>query len=144
MKENKPAMFNVLKFIGFAMIAIGVVLVILGTVVFREDFGESMTTPNLPLMIVGMVLFVFGLPCVFLGFMPQIAKFQINATKYIQSENKDNLSDIASDMADISSDAVQKTAKTVRDTLKDVSYCKECGTKIESDSKFCKNCGAKQ
>lgn len=144
MKENNPKMFNMLKWIGFAMLIVGVVLVILGTVVFREAFGEHMTTPNLPFMIVGMILFVLSLPCVVLGFLPQIAKFQINATKYIQSENKDNLSDIASNIADISSDAVKKTTNTIKETMENSAYCKECGQKISNDSKFCKNCGAKQ
>ena len=70
---------------------------------------------------------------------------QIKATKYMVDELKDDLRDINTDLADASRDAIRMRTSAVREGFTgDYSYCKHCGSSIDSDSRFCKKCGKEQ
>ena len=97
---------------------------------------------------IGGLLVSFGFMIAFvglaLGFRPEIAKLKTKTAKYIQEENKDDLTDIASNTADITSDAITKTTKAIKKGINDTMFCKHCGSEIDADSKFCKKCGKEQ
>jgi len=67
-----------------------------------------------------------------------------NTIRYIQEENKENLSAIATNNAQIMSDAVKITADAVKDGMRATKFCKHCGEKIDEESKFCSSCGKEQ
>lgn len=132
-KKNKlPIIFLILKIIGLGLIIGGIIVLIL----MRKSFGGGMF-PGLPMIGFGLVITLWG-------FIPNINKLSIKTTKYLQEENKEDLTDIASTSADILSEGVTKTTKAVKKGLKDTMYCKHCGSEIDVDSKFCKHCGKSQ
>ena len=65
-------------------------------------------------------------------------------SRYIQQENRADLTDISTAQADIQSEGFKKAARAVKEGLKDVKYCQECGTEIDENANFCSKCGAKQ
>ena len=70
---------------------------------------------------------------------------QIKATKYMVDELKDDLRDINTNLADVSRDSIRMRTSAIREGLTgDYSYCKHCGSSIDSDSSFCKKCGKEQ
>ena len=140
---KEPKHFLYFRIIGFSLLFVGILLIILGTAVFRKEFADH-TIINSALFVPGMFLCCFCAPCLFIGFGPKIRKMQIESQKYMQQSNKNNLSDIASTSADISSDAIRKTAKAIKNGVKETKYCKHCGSEIDADSKFCKDCGNNQ
>ncbi len=141
---KEPKHLKVLRTVGFSLLAAGVLLIILGCFVFREDFGKGDTVANVALFVPGIFLTMFSLPCIFIGFSAKIMKMQIESAKYIQQSNQQDLQDIANTSADISSEPVAKIVKTVVDATQKDIYCKYCGTPIDFDSRFCKNCGKEQ
>ena len=65
--------------------------------------------------------------------------------KQILDENEVVLTDIAQKEARINSIGIQSAARAIKDGLiKESTYCKYCGSAIDSDSKICKNCGKEQ
>ena len=141
---QEPKHLKKLRIIGFSLIATGLLLIILGCFVFREDLGKGETIANFALWVSGVFVTFFSAPCLFIGFSAKIAKNQIERTKYVQQLNQQNLQDIANTSADISSEPVAKIVKTVVDATQKDIYCKYCGTSIDFDSRFCKNCGKEQ
>ena len=139
MKDNK---FKIMKLIG----VLGIIVAIIGIALSITGFGDFETN-NFMLggLLTAFGLFV-GISCLVLGFAPEISKFKIETTKYIQEQNKEDLTDIANNTADIMEDAVTKTAKAVREGFEKEAtmYCKHCGAVIDSDSRFCKSCGKEQ
>ncbi|MBQ7307095.1 MAG: zinc-ribbon domain-containing protein [Clostridia bacterium] len=140
---KEPKHLKVLRSLGFILICTGILLIILGVVVFREDFAGT-TIPNIALMVPGMFITVFSIPCLFMGFSAKISEMQIEQTRYIQEKNKDTLTDIADNVTDISEDAIIKVSHAVKEGFDDYVFCKHCGSKIDADSKFCKKCGREQ
>lgn len=133
-EKQKPIHFLILKIVGVLVVAGGVTMLIIG-------FSSFV----IPLFLAGGFCMVFGIPCLAFGFMPQIAKIKTKSAKYIQEENKEDLTSISSTAADIHSSAVTKTVKAVKEGLKDdIKYCKHCGAAIDADSKFCSKCGGEQ
>lgn len=137
---NKPKHFIVLKIVGFVAVAAaiwGIVFLIMGF----SNFSSNK-------FMIGGMLMTFGIfiaaPCLFMGFSPEISKLSTKSAKYIQKQNKEDLTEIVSTAADISRDAVTTVTKAVKDGLRDSIYCKHCGAKISSDSKFCSYCGRAQ
>ena len=128
-KRNK--IFTIFKALGFTSLGVGILLIILGTVVFRGSFGDG-TIPNIPLLVIGAFLIPISLALIIWGFSKKISAFMIGTIGDIQSENKDTMKNMAS------------TTKAIKDGIKDTKFCKHCGTKIDNDSKFCKNCGKEQ
>ena len=74
------------------------------------------------------------------GFTPSIKRIQVKTTKYVVSDNKEDLTDIATDAADIAGPAISKLKKAT----KQKKFCKECGKPIDADAKFCQHCGKEQ
>ena len=142
--SKKPKIFLVLKILGFVSLICGIALIILGTAVFPEMFGGHAVAPNAALFAPGMILAIFSIPMFFIGFSPNLAKLSVQTTKYIQEQNKDDLTKIADNTSEIVGGAVKKTAKNIKEGLKDTKYCKHCGAEIDNDSKFCRDCGKKQ
>jgi thiamine phosphate synthase YjbQ (UPF0047 family) len=69
--------------------------------------------------------------CLAAGFGPEIAKARAKTIRYIQEENKDDFSAIATNNAQIMSDAVKITADAVKDGIRATKFCKHCGAKLE-------------
>ena len=70
---------------------------------------------------------------------------QIEATKYMVDEHKDDIRDINTNMAEASREGIRITTGAIKEGLMgETIYCKHCGSSIESDSKFCKSCGSEQ
>ncbi len=140
MKNNKPKHFLIFKILGivFAVVAlVGFYLTITGFGDFESNnfmIGGLMST-------FGLVLAIFFL---FNGFKPEIAKLRTKSAKYIQEENKQDLTELASNTAEISSDAITKTTRAIKKGVKDTMFCKHCGAEIDTDSTFCKSCGGEQ
>lgn len=135
--NNKPKHFLVLKIVGFLGLAVaitGIIFLIIGFGDFETEF-----------FMIGGFMMAFGLmatfPCLIIGFSPEISKLSTKTTKYIQQQNKEDLTDIANTSAEITEGAISKSAKAVKNGLKDTMFCKHCGAEIDSDSKFCKSCG---
>ena len=139
MNNNK---FKIMKLIG----VLGIIVAIIGITLSITGFGDFETN-NFMLggLLTAFGIFV-GILCLVLGFAPEISKFKIETAKYIQEQNKEDLTDIATNTADIMEDAVAKTAGAVRKGFakEATMYCKHCGAVIDSDSKFCKSCGKEQ
>lgn len=140
--KDKPKIFLIVKIVAFIMLIVGLILIILGTAVYPDATFSDM--PNMGLFMPGIFLTFFSIPCFVWGFTPELHKVGIKTKKYLQEENKGDLTDMASTSADITSGAATKTAKAVKDGLKDTKYCRYCGEQIEADSKFCKHCGKEQ
>ena len=142
MGENKkPKHFLIFKIMG----VVGILLALGGIVLTVSGFGDFETNN---FMIGGMML-VFGFAmastgCI-LGFAPEMSKMATKTAKYIQSENKEDLQDIATGAAEIKEEAVTKTARAIKKGLKDdTMFCKHCGAEIDADSTFCNKCGKEQ
>ena len=139
---KKPLSFLILRIIGFCCLALallGIVLVIVG-------FGDFETNN----FMIGGFLTTFGLfagiACTVASFLPEISKTTIRTQKYIQNENKEDLTDLANTAAEINANAVTTSSRAAAQgfTQENTVFCKECGAKIAADSKFCRHCGTKQ
>ena len=145
MNENKkPKVFKVLKVIAPILLVLGIILIILGTAVFPQTWGGNAVAPNAAFFAPGMIIAFFSIPCFVFAYMPSINKTMIKTAKYLQDDNKEDLTDMADTAADITSNAVTKTVRAVKKGLADTKYCRHCGEQIEADSKFCKHCGKEQ
>ena len=137
---KKPIIFTILKIVGF----VGVAVLIAGIVLTINGFGDFESNN----FMIGAFLTVAGAAiagtCLITGFGPEIVKARTNTIKYIQEENKDDFSAIATNNAQIMSDAVKITADAVKDGIRATKFCKHCGEKIDEDSKFCSSCGKEQ
>lgn len=95
----------------------------------------------------GIALFIYG---IVVFFSPKargkLMSKQVQATKYMMENQKENLKDISDDLADATKDGVKTTARAIKEGLTedDTIYCKHCGATIDSDSTFCKKCGKEQ
>jgi len=148
MNNHKPKHFLVLKIIGFTLLVVGVVILFKGLSMQVPDIGEDNwfnASRSKSITIFGGITCCFmSLPFLLLGFSPAISKIRVKSAKYIQKENKEELTDIVSSTADIASEAITKTTKAMNKSLTNTIYCKHCGAEIDSDSKFCAKCGQPQ
>ena len=138
--SNKPKHFFVLKIVGLA----GFAVAITGIVLLVRGFGDFESNN---FMIGGMMMafgFMAGMVGTVTGFRPEIAKARTRTARYIQEQNKADLTAIANNTAEIVSDAVATTAEAVRGDTRKTMFCKHCGARIDSDSKFCSSCGKEQ
>ena len=137
---KKPKHLIVLKILGVVFACVGVAGIVL-TVLGFGNFDNNYFVIGGPMTCIGLFLaFVF----IFTGFSPEIAKLSTKTSKYIQEENKQDLTDIATTKADISGEAITKVSKSIKKGFKNTKYCKYCGAEIDADSSFCKECGKKQ
>ena len=139
-KIEKPKHFIFLKILGFLGVTIAVVGVFLLITGF-SDFESNNFLIGMFLLPIGLVLGIFGLTT---GFSPEIAKMSAKSIQYIQTENEETLTDIATTSAEITSEAVSTVAQAIKKGLGESKFCKHCGAKIDADSKYCSNCGGAQ
>lgn len=148
MDNKKPKHFLIFKIAGFSLLAIGIIVLIIGLSVNVPEMGADnwfeMSTKRSSTIMAGVVCCMFSVPLIVMGFRAEITKMMTKSAKYIQEENKQDLTDIASNTAEIASDAVKKTTRAIKDGLKDTIFCKHCGAEIDADSKFCSKCGKEQ
>ena len=142
--NEKPRHLFVLKCVGFAALGIGLIGIILSISGFGNFENNNFMTGGILTCLGAFV----GIPCLFMGFRPEIIKMTTKTTKYIQNDNKDDFTDIASTTADITSDAITTVTKSIKKGLNEEDkpniFCKHCGQDIDTDSTFCKHCGKKQ
>ena len=144
-KPREPEHHSFLRWIGFAFIVTGIILIVIGFVNKVDSGVNDFKIPNFACIVPGMFLLVFSAPCLFLGSAAKISSMQIKTTKYIQELNKEDLKDIANTSADILSDATTTVSHAFKEGFEnDFMYCKHCGSKIDIDSTFCNKCGGKQ
>ena len=141
MENNRPKHFLILKLVGF----LGVAIAILGFILIFTGFGDFESNKfTIGIFVVPFGLFI-GVVGLVSGFRPEITKTMTKSVKYIQSQNKQDLTDIASTNAEIISGAVQKTAEAVKQGFaEEKMFCKHCGAQIDADSTFCNRCGKQQ
>lgn len=141
MENKKPRHYLILKIVGFVFVAVAIA----GIVLTITGFGDF---ENNNFMIGGFMtcfgLFA-GITCLMFGFSPEMSRLATKSAKYIQQQNKDDLTDISNTNAEIASGAVVKTAKAIKEGLKEENkFCTHCGESIPNDAKFCSKCGEKQ
>ena len=140
MENKKPLIYLVLKLVGF----VGMAVFITGIVLFVTGFDDFES----PKFMIGMMLFPFGLVigvgALVTGFGPEIARMKTKNAKYIQTQNKEDLAEIATNSAEIMSEAITKTTQAVNKGLDQTKFCKHCGAEIDEDSAFCSKCGKPQ
>ena len=137
---KKPIHYLVFKILA----AVFLVVTVVGVALLFTGFGDFETDNY----IVGMIMMPIGFSgtmlCAMVGFKPEIAKMSARSARYIQEQNKADLTAIANNTAEIVSDAVATTAEAVRGDTRKTMFCKHCGARIDSDSKFCSSCGKEQ
>ena len=134
---NRPRHFWIFKIIGI----IGAVATVTGIVLTVAGFGDFESNNFMIgsfVAVIGVMMTALGIA---IGFGPEIAKARAKTLRYIQEENKDDLSAIANNSAEIMSDAVSKTANAIANGVQKTMFCKHCGARIDADSTFCSQCG---
>ena len=138
--NKKPIHFLVFKILG----GVGIAVVITAFVLIFKGFGDFETNS----FMIGSMMLPFGAIItalgIVIGFKPEFTKMRAKSIKYIQQENKEDLTDIARGTAEIMSDAVEETSRAIRNGLQSSKYCKHCGAQIDADSVFCNKCGKEQ
>lgn len=142
-KVQEPKRLKVFRVLGFLFLIVGIILIVLGTTVFKSEFAGSYM-PCLPMMMPGVMLVFVSISCIIIGFSAKIQSAMIKQARYIQDQNKNTLSDMASTQADINSEAITKVTKSIKEGFEDHKYCKHCGAEIDADSRFCPYCGKEQ
>ena len=98
----------------------------------------------IPIMFV--IVFVAAFLTIFSPkFRGKMMRKQVQATKYMMDESKEDLKSISDGMAYATHDGIKSTARAIKEGFtEDSVYCKHCGAQIDSDSKFCNKCGKEQ
>ena len=139
-KDNFKAVLRVLRILGALALAVGV----WGIILSASGFGDFSSND----FMIGGFMATFGIflgvSFLAIGFTPSLARFSTKLAKTVQRENADDIKEIATGAAKISEDAIEISAAAVKRGLSDTCFCKECGEKIDADSKFCKKCGTAQ
>ena len=134
---NRPRHFWIFKIVG----VIGAVATVTGIVLTVAGFGDFESNNFMIgsfVAVIGVMMTALGIT---IGFGPEIAKARAKTLRYIQEENKDDLTAIANNSAEIMSDAVSKTANAFANGVQKTMFCKHCGARIDADSTFCSRCG---
>lgn len=134
---NQRIHFWIFKILG----VIGVIAAVAGIVLAIAGFGNFESNNFMIgsfVAVIGVMLTALGIT---IGFSPEIAKARAKTLRYIQEENKEDLTAIANNSAEIMSDAVSRTASALIDNVQKTMFCKHCGARIDTDSKFCSCCG---
>ena len=134
---NRPRHFWIFKIIG----VIGAVATVTGIVLTVTGFGDFESNNFMIGSFVAVIGVMMTAPGIAIGFAPEIAKARAKTLRYIQEENKDDLTAIANNSAEIMSDAVSKTANAIANGVQKTMFCKPCGARLDADSTFCSRCG---
>ena len=143
-KNKQPKIYLVFKILAPIFLVAAIVLIVLGTAVYPQTYNGNPVAPNPALFAPGFFMVFIAILSLVFGFVPEIKALQIKTQKYVQEENKKDLTQIVDTGADIVSDGVTKTAAAFKKGMKETMYCKHSGAEIDSDSKFCKKCGKEQ
>ena len=139
-KNQPPKHLKIFKVLGILFIVVAVAGIVLSITGFGNFENKS--------FMIGGFMTTFGLflgaTFTMFGFKPEMTKLSTRTARYIQEQNKEDFTQMASNTADITSDAVTRTTRAVKKGLKEQMYCKHCGAEIDRDSKFCKECGEEQ
>ena len=139
---KKPIHFLIFKILGILLLALGIFAITL----FIRDFGDFESNNS----IIGVFLFPVGIgggiACTVIGWQPELSKMSVKTARYIQTENKEDLTAVATGTAEIVSEAAATVAgevasRVVEATRAEKKFCKHCGASIDRDSKFCSECG---
>ncbi len=134
---NQPRHFWIFKIVG----VIGAVATFTGIVLAIAGFGDFESNNFMIgsfVAVIGVMMTALGIA---IGFGPEIAKARAKTLRYIQEENKEDLTAIANNRAEIMSDAISKTAGALANGVQKTMFCKHCGARIDIDSTFCSRCG---
>lgn len=147
-KTTKPVFFMILKIIGFALLAIGIIILITNLNKQVPSMGsngwfEAERSKSFGIF-AGIAFSMISIFIISIAFSPEIKKLTVKTTKYVLDENKDDIKSIADTSAEIGSDAITTVTKSIKKGLKDTKFCKHCGTEIDADSRFCNTCGKEQ
>ena len=134
-----------LKLFGSLLLAIGITLIILGTVVFKEEMSKDFYFPNFFFLIPGMFVSFLSLPLLFLGFAPNISAAGAKLQNEAYDKAGGDMKTAARKGAEITGEAVEITARaTKKGFTGGVMFCKKCGKEIDENSNFCRFCGGNQ
>ena len=141
-KQKLPKIFIVLRILSLIMLIAGIVLIVLSMTVFKVGEASSMGV-----RFGGITLIIFSFVAAFIGFSTSIAKAQIKAQKYVVTQTKEDLKDVAEIHGEIIEPVSEKAARGAKKGFaqeEEKKFCKMCGLEIDKDAKFCEHCGAKQ
>ena len=142
---KKPIHFLIFKILGILLLALGIFAI---TLLIR-GFGDFETNN----FMIGTLLLPFtlggGIACTAIGWQPELSKMSVKTARYIQTENKEDLTAVATGTAEIVSEAAATVAGEVASRVAEATraekkFCKHCGASIDRDSKFCSECGKEQ
>ena len=142
-KVEQPKIFLALKILSPIFFLVGLTLIILAVTVFADVtrvMDVETRFPEMACLTPGCFILVLSVPCFVMGYAPKINKIAIKTAKYVQQENYDDLTDIATASAEITKDAVTITAKAIRDGVSDTKYCKHCGAPANPHKEKCDYC----
>ena len=132
---KEPKFYLICRIIGCILPILGiVVLIVWGTTWVPDDLVPAYLGS-------GIALISLGLVCILIGCIPQMIKFGIRTTRYVQQENKEDLVDVGTTLVKNVRDIKNNAQNSVAETT---TYCKHCGEKIDAGSKFCNHCGGQQ
>ena len=141
-KQKLPKIFIVLRILSLIMLIAGIVLIVLSMTVFKVGEASSMGV-----RFGGITLIIFSFVAAFIGFSTSIVKAQIKAQKYVVTQTKEDLKDVAEIHGEIIEPVSEKAARGAKKGFtqeEEKKFCKMCGLEIDKDAKFCEHCGAKQ
>lgn len=134
---NRPRHFWIFKIIG----VIGAASTVTGIILAIAGFGDFESNNFMIGTFVAVIGFAMASLGITIGFSPEISKARAKTLRYIQEENKEDLTAIANNSAEIMGDAISKTANSITNGIQKTMFCKHCGAKIDIDSTFCSRCG---
>lgn len=134
---------DILRVIGPAVAALGLILVVIGTASFFMSFGEFEPPKYFWCAFVGLPLFALGMVLSKFGFAGAV-------TRYLAEEVAPVGKDVVNYMADGTKGAVRDVAAAIADGLRAggegeqvrMLRCYKCNTDNEMPANFCKQCGA--
>ena len=135
-QSSKKNLF--LRFLGFILLAIGVILIVLGFV-FNDTFA-GMSTPKPAFLVPGFFLMPLSIFVISFGFSNKTYKNSLKMLKNFQEENKDLFLDLAKQSSEINSEMATITAQA---SQKKETNCPGCGAPIDPSSTVCPYCGRK-
>ena len=135
-QSSKKILF--LRFLGFILLAIGVILIVL-SFVYTDTFA-GMSTPKPAFIVPGIFLMPLSIFLISFSFTNKTYKHSLKMLKNFQEENGDLFSDLANQCSEINSEMATITAQA---SQKKETTCQGCGAPIDSSYTACPYCGRK-